>query len=53
MLIIRPLSLTVGVCVPACMCACVRACVCVCVCVWWGGGNQDGVTIQTSTMTPL
>ena len=30
MLIIRPLSLTVGVCVPACMCACVRACVCVC-----------------------
>ena len=29
-------------------------CVCVCACVcWWGGGGQDVITIQTSTMTPL
>ena len=25
----------------------------VCVCVWGGGGYQDVITIQTSTMTPL
>ena len=36
---IWPLSRTV---------VCVRACACVC-----GGGGQDVITIQTSTMTPL
>ena len=32
----------------ACVRACVRAYVCVC-----GGGGEDVITIQTSTMTPL
>ena len=33
-----------------CVCVCVRACVLV---VEGGGGVQDVITIQTSTMTPL
>ena len=45
MLKIWSLSRTV-VCVRACM----RVCVCVCVCVCGGGGGQDVITIQTSTM---
>ena len=35
-----------------CVRACVRACVCVCVCFGGGVGDQDVITIQTSTMTP-